>query len=138
MIEAKVKSELAMVRYLIESILSGKQIQEKCFKVATHQDVWEDVDYNSIDWKELVLTPSQYRVKPEPEYRAFKSIYECIEGCKKHQPFGYIQNVLGNAFSIVSFYDNKLILGTGLTEKLESAFMNYVFLDGSKFGKIKE
>ena len=38
----------------------------------------------------FVCNPSQYRIKPEPKYRPFKSQEECWNEMLKHQPFGWI------------------------------------------------
>ena len=129
--------DLEKIKALIEGVLSNKQIQKKNL-IPNSNIEWDDTDGKELDWYSVIQAPGLYRVKPESKYRAFKSISECIEECKKHEPFGYIQNVLGNAYSITAVYNNKVILGTDLTEKLENAFRNYVFLDGSKFGKIDE
>ena len=50
-------------------------------------------------WHTMVITnpkfdlkPSQYRIKPEPKYRPFKTKEECWNEMLKHQPFGWVKS----------------------------------------------
>ena len=101
----------------MKAFSEGKQIQH--FNI----DKWEDTDFMPF-----TDHPSYYRIKPEPKYRPFKNVEECLEEIQKHQPIGWIKNDKGSYFSL-SFIDN--------TTDLEYQFNRYKFVDGEPFG-IKE
>ena len=102
---------------IMKAFSEGKQIQH--FNI----DKWEDTDFMPF-----TDHPSYYRIKPEPKYRPFKNVEECLEEIQKHQPIGWIKNDKGSYFSL-SFIDN--------TTDLEYQFNRYKFVDGEPFG-IKE
>lgn len=129
----KSKSDLEKIKAIIDGVLSNKTIQE--YNTATKE--WYDIDGFQIDYTCLIDSPGLYKVKPAPKYTPFESAEECIEECKKHEPFGYIRNKVGNVFSITGFYDKHLRIGEA-KGNLTDTLTLYTFLDDSKFGKITE
>ena len=77
-----------------------------------------------------------YRIKPEPKYRPFKSQEECWEEMLKHQPFGWIKRINGNDLCSI----NSVNCG-GITTlvyyRFSISFEQFIFIDGTPFG-IKE
>ena len=63
---------------IMQAFADGKTIQ------VWANDTWQDEEYPSFG--ELSL----FRIKPEPEYRPFKTQEECWNEMLKHQPFGWI------------------------------------------------
>ena len=39
---------------------------------------------------DFTLSPENYRIKPEPKYRPFKTEEECWDEMLNHQPFGWV------------------------------------------------
>ena len=67
---------------IIKAFGEGKIIQSQ-----KDTNVWVDM----ID-PMFSMSPSDYRIKPEPRYRPFKTKEECWNEMLKHQPFGWIIN----------------------------------------------
>ena len=93
-------------------------------------------------WVELCIddftrSPDRYRIKPESQYRPFKSQEECWNEMLKHQPFGWVKSPRGELFCIDKVFEE------GIVYKLSSCHFNeylegqYSFVDGTPFG-IKE
>ena len=72
--------------------------------------------------------PFQYRIKPEPKYRPFKSKEECWEEMQKHQPFGWYK-YNNDIYSLVTYLSKNT--------NFDYLFKTYTFTDGTPFG-IKE
>lgn len=87
----------------------------------------------------FVCNPSQYRIKPEPKYRPFKSQEECWNEMLKHQPFGWIiNNDTQRLCNIGSIGRNNY--GVVIDKSIlyfDHAFNTCNFIDGAPFG-IKE
>ena len=66
---------------IIKAFAEGKVIQ--CKNCITNE--WRDFDEPAFNG-----LPDNYRIKPEPQYRPFKSQEECWNEMLKHQPFGWI------------------------------------------------
>ena len=75
--EAKRRAEL------YSALAEGKAIQVQ--NPATSK--WEYLDINKIG---EFMEELNYRIKPEPKYRPFKTQEECWNEMLKHQPFGWI------------------------------------------------
>ena len=67
---------------IIQAFAEGKTIQFR-----TNNRSWVDLLDNDIEINALF----EYRIKPEPKYRPFKSQEECWNEMLKHQPFGWIK-----------------------------------------------
>ena len=64
----------------MQAYVEGKNIQFLACK-----DKWIDIDDPSFDGR------IEYRIKPEPKYRPFKTKEECCSEMLKHQPFGWVR-----------------------------------------------
>ena len=115
---------------IIKAFAGGKVIQ--CKSCITNE--WRDFDEPAFNG-----LPDNYRIKPEPKYRHFKSQEECWNEMLKHQPFGWIKNndtqCLHNITFIASnncgiVVDNSLLY-------FDHALNTCNFADGTPFG-IKE
>ena len=73
--------------------------------------------------------PNCYRIKPELKYRPFKSVEECWNEMQKHQPFGWLIDIMEK------FYTHITLLGK--STDFNYLFKNKTFIDGTPFG-IKE
>lgn len=84
-----------------------------------------------------------YRVKPEPHYRPFKSVTEVMEAIKEHGD--WVVALANNKWRhrIISYSEQRVITGYNYEdctdgEPLSKAFEKYTFLDGTPFGKMEE
>lgn len=119
---------------IIQAFAEGKKIQSRCITGET--SLWWDDNNPTFEDDNF-----EYRIKPEPKYRAFTNAQECIEEMKKHAPFGWLKDKY-------SFYPIEMI-GTnfskggikcyGIWNTPEQMFKDATFLDGTPFGvKIEE
>ena len=93
---------------------------------------WVESDLLAFD-----LSPKNYRIKREPEYRPFKDAVECWQEMQKHQPFGWVKASHGY-FNIIGIINDKINFGTNNNWlDYEYIFKMYKFIDGTTFG-IKE
>ena len=82
-----------------------------------------------------------YRIKPERNYRPFKTQEECWNEMLKHQPIGYIKGkVQKNVVFITEISTNthnelsfSLSISTSVYDA-ECLFSSYTFADGTPFG----
>lgn len=76
-----VKEGLKKILPVMQAFVEGKTIQRYDDK----KDDWYDISPNAnIDFC------YDYRIKPKPKYRPFKTQEECWQEMLKHQPFGWI------------------------------------------------
>lgn len=119
---------------IIQAFAEGKKIQSRCITGET--SLWWDDNNPTFEDDNF-----EYRIKPEPKYRAFTNAQECLEEMKKHIPFGWLKDKY-------SFYPIERI-GTnfskgeikcyGIWNTPEQMFKDATFLDGTPFGvKIEE
>ena len=115
----------------IQAFADGKTIQ------VWANDTWQDEEYPSFG--ELSL----FRIKPEPEYRPFKTKEECWNEMLKHQPFGWLKSKMNGRFSCIGevygsdeFETVYIALSTSesLSRSSDSMFEQYTFYDGTTFG----
>ena len=125
------REEIKEMLPIMQAFAEGKTIQIK------QEGDWFDVGKNTEVY--FSESPSDYRIKPEPKYRPFKTQEECWTEMLKHQPFGWIRNndtqrlcnigsIGRNNYGVVI---DKSILYFDL------AFNTCNFIDGTPFG-IKE
>ena len=115
---------------IIKAFAEGKTIQ-----VRTNNRSWVDLVDNNLEINVLF----EYRIKPEPKYRPFKSQEECWQEMHKHPDFGWI---IYNKkyYSICDVTSNEITI---LYEcdpcclDLKSCMEEVTFTDGTPFG-IKE
>ena len=120
---------------IIQAFAEGKNIQYK-------EDIDRWVDIKNPSFKSFV----EYRIKPEPKYRPFKSMEECFDEMLKHHPFGWLKSKMNGRFSCIGevygsdeFETVYIALSTSesLSRSSDSMFEQYTFYDGTTFG-IKE
>ena len=112
---------------VIKAFAEGKQIQ------FFNGDAWINLDYPNFSEE-----PSLYRIKPEPKYKPFKSVEECLKEMQKHQPFGWVKSKINlSLYHIDIIGYNNLIHVDNAYRGLEAIFQTFEFTDGSPFG-IKE
>ena len=126
--------EIRNAAKVMEAYANGKKIQ-----FLDEYNNWIDVTNPSFNWSIY-----NYRIKPKPKYRPFKSQEECWNEMHKHSNFGWIKgNVTGEYKQIVRIYNYKseLIFNIGYNGSAdyssETLFNSYTFADGTPFG-IKE
>ena len=117
---------------IIQAFAEGKTMQDWT------NDTWKDKEYTSFG--ELSQSP----IKPEPEYRPFKTQEECWEEMYKHPYFGWIKGkVTGEYKQVIRAvdYGKELIFNISYNSSKdyspEMMFGSYTFIDGAPFG-IKE
>ena len=123
---------------IMKAFAEGKTLQ---YRVNNKNNEWEDI--NNPAFNDL---PSEYRIKPEPKYRPFKSRDECWNEMLKHQPFGWI-NGKHKYEHIVCVYESSIECSPDIDyyDVLHSCIITfnnalehgYTFTDGTPFG-IKE
>ena len=124
--EAKRRAEL------YSALTEGKTIQVQ----NPNGGEWFDV---KIETLRSICEELKYRIKPESQYRPFKTQEECWNEMLKHQPFGWIRNndtqrlcnigsIGRNNYGVV--IDNSILY-------FDLAFNTCNFVDGTPFG-IKE
>ena len=141
--EAKRRAEL------YSALAEGKAIQVQ--NPVTSK--WEYLDINKVG---EFMEELNYRIKPEPKYRPFKSQEECWQEMLKHQPFGWIYSKNRSCYyCIISVEEDRIELSPreqsrSKTPLKEFYLKNYhcffeealelfklTFADGTPFG-IKE
>ena len=122
------REEIKIMLPIMQAFAEGKTLQ---YRVNEENNEWKDIDnpaFNDL--------PSEYRIKPEPKYRPFKSRDECWNEMLKHQPFGWIRSNISDSLCLVE-YVSDVIYFNGTFISYEDAFGCSEFIDGAPFG-IKE
>lgn len=119
---------------IIQAWAEGKTIQYQINPGSRWSDIINDL-YTSNP-------PSNYRIKPQPKYRPFKTKEECWTEMLKHQPFGWICNKFNDYLNIYIVYNSNVDYGVRVSGhpssiNYEHMFKDYKFADGTPFG-IKE
>ena len=115
---------------VIQAFAEGEIIQYKNFL-----DEWEDIKEN--EGLSFICPPSDYRIKPQPKYRPFKSQEECRNEMHKHPDFGWV--IAKDSKIMYHIY----VIGIGhvlihsMSISFPETFAEYEFTDGTPFG-IKE
>ena len=81
-------------------------------------------------------SPSNYRIRPEPKYRPFKSQEGCWKEMQKHKPFGWLKDNGDGHRTLITVVDNEDMMALNrITGWDFLSIMNmYVFADGTPFG----
>ena len=133
------REEVKELLPVIKALAEGKTIQDKIEGVTD----WVDTDEINLEYNGQRL---KHRIKPESEYRPFKSKEECWDEMLKHQPFGWLKSKMNGRFSCIGevygsdeFETVYIALSTSesLSRSSDSMFEQYTFYDGTTFG-IKE
>lgn len=117
--EAKRRAEL------YSALAEGKTIQVQ----NSYTDEWRDLDINKIYG---FINGFNYRIKPEPKYRPFRTQEECWEEMHKHPDFAWIRRNINGAYVAIQEVGNHID-----SVSFEDIFKTYTFTDGEPFG-IKE
>ena len=104
---------------IIKAYSEGKQIEYKNYKN----------EWGVVEKPEFSDNPSNYRIKPEPKYRPFKSVDECWNEMQKHYPFGWLIDIRDKYYTHINLL--------GKSTDFDYLFKIYTFVDGKPFG-IKE
>ena len=113
----------------IQAYTKGKTTQFR----AHINDEWKDI-------KELVLNrfTGEYRIKPKPKYRPFKSQEECWNEMLKHKPLGWLRSKrIKDIYLLITIRNHEIRIFDDLPLHFSKAYRKYEFQDGSPFG-IKE
>ena len=112
---------------VMEAYANGKKIQR------TDLDGnWFDCENPNFDWASF-----NYRIKPEPKYRPFRTQEECWEEMHKHPDFGWVIRS-GVYLNISGVYcDTIYTLEDSNGIHFDYAFLELTFTDGAPFG-VKE
>ena len=108
----------------IQAFSEGKTIQSRCF--TEEMPLWWDDNNPTFNVDDF-----DYRIKPEPKYRPFKSVEECWYEMQEHQPFGWLKSKTSLQTRFYSF--NEICEYSNW----DIRFNNYTFADGTPYG-IKE
>ena len=111
---------------IIQAFAEGKNIQYK-----DDMDRW--VDIKNPSFKSFF----EYRIKPEPKYRPFKTREECWEEMMKHQPFGWVKEISSEMLYLINGISDMSIVIMEDISSFKEAMNIYEFKDGAPFG-IKE
>ena len=121
---------------IIKAFAEGKEIQYR-----NSFNEWIDIKKN--EGLSFIKTPLDYRIKPESQYRPFKTREECWNEMLKHQPFGWVKSKKsGHHFSIGSVLWDKEFDDVFVTFACDgmlgryskSMFEDFTFDDGTPFG----
>ena len=117
---------------LYSALAAGKIIQVQNPETGE----WEYLDLNKFDG---LMEEYNYRIKPEPKYRPFKTKEECWDEMHCHSDFGWLIRIDTGAFTnIVAVYSNEILLSDIGLYTFKDAFKYYKFTDGTPFGIIEE
>ena len=129
------REEVKELLPIMQAFAEGKSIQMR-----TKNRPWFDV----LDDKLEIGKIFEYRIKPEPKYRPFKTKEECWQEMHKHPDFGWVKgNATGEYKQVIciSGYKTELIFnvfyGSPAYHSSKMMFSSYTFTDGTPFG-IKE
>ena len=114
---------------IMQAFAEGKVIQFRC-----KTGEWLDIINDEFDF---ILSPDDYRIKPEPKYRPFETQEECWEEMHKHPDFGWLVNKNSKSIYHINVICNDDLCLDETSLNYVEAFTYYEFLDGAPFG-IKE
>lgn len=115
---------------VIKAFAEGKEIQYR-----NSFNEWIDIKKN--EGLSFIKTPLDYRIKPEPKYRPFKSQEECWNEMHKHPDFGWVTD--GYYKSTISVKSDSIVVTiSSLEYDFGKAYIHFTFADGTPFGIKKE
>lgn len=120
---------------LIKAFAEGKTIEER----DPHGN-WKEAK-NPIFTDSLIYSCVEYRIKPEPKYRPFKSKEECWQEMQKHQPVGFLKSKDNEYFYLIGSVNKDNTITLAIEPNTDYSYIylfeHYIFSDGMPFG-IKE
>ena len=121
------REEIKEAAKVMEAYADGKKVQKQDIN-----GLWIDCDNPMFDWASF-----NYRIKPGPKYRPFKSQEECWNEMLKHQPFGWVKEISCEMLYLINGISNDSIVIMEDINSFKEAMNIYEFKDGTPFG-IKE
>ena len=121
------REEVKILLPIIQAFAEGKAIQFRC-KTGEWLNILSEFDFT--------LSPDDYRIKPEPKYRPFKSQEECWEEMHQHPDFGWVVTKNCKVMCHISSVYNALLIDY-VGYSFDEMYQKYEFTDGTPFG-IKE
>ena len=125
------KEEAKELLPIIQAYAEGKKIQYR-----NYSDEWIDVKEN--ERLSFTRLPSDYRIKPEPKFRPFKSQEECWQEMHKHPDFGWVAAQDSKVIYHINIVGDGYIHIDGSSIVFSTAYSEYEFLDGTPFGIMEE
>ena len=122
------REEIKELLPIIQAFADGKAIQFRC-----KTGEW----LNMLSEFALTLSPDDYRIKPEPKYRPFKSQEECWNEMHKHPDFGWVIAKDSKIMYHIYVIGVGCVLMDNMSISFPETFAEYEFTDGEPFG-IKE
>ena len=123
-----VKEGLKKILPVMQAFVEGKTIQRYDDK----KDDWYDISPNAnIDFC------YDYRIKPEPKYRPFKTIEECWEEMHKHPDCGWVVAKNRKIMYHIESVEWVLVIN-GNSYTFDDMYQTYTFLDDTPFGLKEE
>lgn len=116
------REEIKEAVKVMEAYADGKKVQKQNIN-----GLWIDCDNPKFDWASF-----NYRIKPEPKHRPFKTQEECWNEMHKHPDFGWICRNEGGAYVAIQEVGEYID-----SVSFKDIFDTYTFTDGEPFG-IKE
>lgn len=131
------REEIKEMLPIMQAFAEGKPIQ--------FRKGYDWIDIKTGEDLSFLRPPSDYRIKPEPKYRPFKTQEECWDEMLKHQPFGWLKtktnghhHFIGEIYSLQELFTEVLVTPTHVSVLNSfTVFDAYTFADGAPFG-IKE
>ena len=113
---------------VMEAYANGKKIQ-----YLDNNNKWIDAHNPAFDWYDYA-----YRIKPESQYRPFKSQEECWQKMHKHPDFGWVAAQDSKVIYHINIVGDGYIHIDGSSVDFSTAYSEYEFLDGTPFGVREE
>lgn len=124
------KDEARKAAEIMLAYANGEEIETLCFG---EYIPCEDPSFNWVDGKSI----KNYRIKPKPRYRPFKTQEECWNEMLRHQPFGWVKEISSEMVYLINGISNESIVIMEDISSFKEAMNIYEFKDGTSFG-IKE
>ena len=120
------REEIKRRAELYSALAEGKTIQ-----ILNMEGNWVDVEVKKLNYIPETL---KFRIKPQSNYRPFKTREECWEEMHKHPDFGWLVNKNSKSIYHINVIccDDLCLDETSLN--YVEAFTYYEFLDGTSFG----
>ena len=123
------REEVKELLPVIKALAEGKTIQDKIEGVTD----WVDTDEINLEYNGQKII---HRIKPESEYRPFKSKEECWDEMHNHPDIGWVISKNCKTIYQIDSISNNLIIDYAIYS-FDDMYQKYEFLDGTPFG-IKE
>ena len=129
------REEIKRRAELYSALADGKTIQ-----ILNMEGNWVDVEVKKLNYIPETL---KFRIKPQSNYRPFKSQEECWNEMLKHQPFGWVKSKVKGYFHLIGLVqwaseleDVMIVFATSeqLARSSRSLFEDFIFADGTPFG----